>query len=515
MCLEGTEEEAQQLAVQEWQRAAANLEQSPEQSTTVSKVFTAYMWPDEYKYSGRILREDLIPIHFPWADPALLAEIMRREVEHLYTVSGENGAWNLLKDIDYSHNVRALGGSTNPESPFRNLVPFASPEEAQEAARKTNVACVDAIRVVLAQGRKSLTRTQASAAALADASLGAALSEIHTEAPRYLDLAGQPQRATADKILSEDALDAQARLKGPDLAKLIGALRRIHERRRAVSEATAEHQDAVQQVRRDQVSSARPAATAVNVTAAAEDLALSLLVETETFPILHRIWEMPDLPSSVIVLPDAEDGEPWLTTVPIAGSRGVGPSRSGAEVVASLTQAIWTTLRGSARANESFTEALADHPDRVWRYPPLIARAMEQLEVRDPSVEFRAAQDRVVDESGMSLLAMLNLANAGLSTAAWLTSAAPPVSLALAVTSAVLGLASTVEDYLKRVEQEAASYSVLDPSKSVGSPPGYLGIVVALAFSLLDIKGVKDAYQTVRLAGQASVAANAVALVVP
>jgi hypothetical protein len=187
--------------------------------------------------------------------------------------------------------------------------------------------------------------------------------------------------------------------------------------------------------------------------------------------------------------------------------------REGGTAIRQIKHAIWNTVRRAAKSNQDFSAALSGNPESVWRYPPLIERALGQMGWQDPSVQFRAAQDRLTDTSGMSLLSTLNLINAAMSTAAWITSAAPPVSLALAVTGAVLGLADTVQDYLNRVEQEDAFNAVLDPSKSVGSQPGYLGIVVAIGFAILDLKGVKDALGATRILGQADSAIHAVALV--
>jgi hypothetical protein len=514
---DGTEEQAQAFGEREFDAVAARLDDSPVEPPRVSKVFTAYLYPE--KHDLRTLREDLVPIHFPWADAELLAEVMRREVDHLYTVSGEDRVRTLSGSITYSQGFYVTGRGDDPGVLIRNIVPFETPQDAREAGRLTWLACDAAIRDVFARAQTSLTLTEASAAAIADADLGAALSEIYTEAPRYLDILGRPQRATAEQLLSDDLPESRVQLKGPDLAKLVGALRSIQERRRAVTRAVSAHEDAVEQVRRDQVSSGRPGATAEAVTAAAEDLALAVLVEAETFPILHRIWTMPDLPSSIVVVPHPRDDEPWITTASIARPEAAGVSRasarSGADAIVLLKRAILGTLRRSAEGNRDFTAALAASPENVWRYPPLIARALDQLVLRDPSVGFRAAQDRMVDESGMSLLATLNLVSAGLSTAAWLTSAAPPVSLALAVVGGALGLADTVQDYSKRVEQEDAFAAALDPSRSVASQPGYLGIVVAVAFNLLDIKGVADAYRAVRFAAPSVAAADALGLVAP
>jgi hypothetical protein len=520
MSLDGTEEEAQAFAARELDRIAADLDRSggaasPKEdpaAAPISEVFTAYLLPASDDYDPRTLREDLIPIHFPWSDPARLADCMRREVDYLYTVSGESGPLRLDASIIHTLGAFLFDQGTDPDFPWRNLVPFASREQAREAARLTGEACEDAISDVLKRARATLPTTQQAAAALADANLTAARSEIYTEAARYLDISG-PRRATAQDILTRDADEALVLLKGPGVAALAGALRRIHERRRALEVAVGIHEaarDAAAVGPAGGATAAMAATTAADVEAAAHDLTLTVTVEAAAFPILHRIWQAHDLPEAVIAAP-GQDGDATLTTARRASWKA---QNAAGTAIAELKHAIWHTLRRSWQANGSFAAALSGDPERVWRYAPLIANTLEQLDITDPSVAFRAAQDRLVDEAGMSLIATLNLVSAALSTAAWLTAAAPPVALVLAVTGAILGLADTVQDYLKRVEQNEAFNAVLDPSKAVAAPTGYLGIVVAVAFTVLDIKGVKDAFTVARL-GRAGAAATATQLVAP
>jgi hypothetical protein len=508
MSLDGDDARARADAAAEWERVAARLERTTLQSV-VDKVFTAHILPDDARlpaaYDAETLRAALIQVQLPWDSADLLAEVTRREIEHLFSTGGEDAARTLITAIDHSVLVRRLDAGATPDLPFANAVPFESPQQELEAARRCRQACQAELRKIQATAAKTVTTIQESAAALADASLGAALSEVYAEAARYLDIRGLGRRATATDVVEGDAPLSRMVLEGPDLAPMIGALRSIHARRRTLARLTGELATA----RAQPVSSTRTAELSLEVTDAAEDLALAVLIETDRFPILHRLWRGPEVPSAVTLLPAREkSAEGAATTVDDApGGRAAG------EWLANFKRQIWTSVRDTAENNRAFAASLSGSPAHVWRYPPLISRALEQRGVRDPSIPFRAVEDRLTAAKQLTLLQTLNLVSAGVQMAAWLTSPAPPVSLALAVVGAGLGLAQTVEDYWTKLEADEAFHSVLDPGKAVASEPGYLGIVVAVAFAVLDLKGVRDAYRAV--AAAETTASTAIRLVAP
>ena len=76
----------------------------------------------------------------------------------------------------------------------------------------------------------------------------------------------------------------------------------------------------------------------------------------------------------------------------------------------------------------------------------------------------------------------------------------PPAQFALACAGLALGIITGIEDFLERRRKERASLAVLDPSKALASDPGYLGVAVNLAFTLLDLKGVQGALRAARSA---------------
>jgi hypothetical protein len=507
MSLDGDDARARADAVAEWERVAARLEQTTQQSV-VDKVFTAHLLPDDARlpaaYSPEALRAALIQVQFPWDSADLLAQVARREIEHLFSTGGEDAARSLITAIDHSVLVRRLDAGATPDLPFANAIPFVSPQQEVEAARRCREACQVELRRVQAIAAKTVATIQESAAALADASLGAALSEVYAEAARYLDIRGLGRRATATDVVESDVPLSRVVLEGPDIAPMIGALRSIHARRRTLAQLT----DELATVRAQPMSSSRTAELSIEVTDASDDLTLAVLVEAGRFPILHRLWRGPDVPSAVTVLPAREKSAEGVATT-ADDAPGV---RAAAEWLASLKQRIWTSVRDTAANNRAFTSSLSGTPEHVWRYPPLISRALEQRAVRDPSIQFRAAEDRLTAEKS-TLLQTLNLVSAGIQMAAWLTSPEPPVALVLAVVGGGLGLAQTAEDFLTKLEADEAFHSVFDPGKAVASEPGYLGIVVAVAFSVLDLKGVRDAYRAV--AAAETTASTAIRLVAP
>ncbi|MFD1507253.1 hypothetical protein FE374_14310 [Georgenia yuyongxinii] len=506
VCAAGTDAESEALADRELRRIAEELDAAPTQTRArAGSVFTAHLWPRGAAYDPRTLNQDLVPLHFPWPEPTALAKMMRREVDDLYVGGGEDGARHLLASIAYSETVYATGHDL-PGSPFRNLVPFSNSQEALEAGRRTYVACDNAIRDVLRRARATLSATEQTALALADHDLQAARAEIHREAERYLDIASAPG-ADARQILGWDGPLSEVVLRGPDVAALAGALRRIHEQLRAL-------EGAVHALVRTTAAGGPRAPGALAVEAAAQDLAVVVAAEAAGFPILYRVWRDHPLPAGIVAVP--ADGGSTLTTAPRRGERqSVAEASGNARAIADLQNAIFRTLQRADRANAGFNAALVSDPHKVWRYAPLVARALDAQQVDGPSIAFRAAADELDDVSGMSALATLNLVAGALSIAAGLTAAAPPVALAFAVASAVLGAAETLEDYFRRAEQEDAFNAVLDPGKAVAAAPGYLGIVVGVVFSVLDVKGVMDAVAAARAFRSASAATAAAELVSP
>ncbi|MET8310692.1 hypothetical protein [Micromonospora sp. NPDC005173] len=574
VCPDGSEDDARAFAAREIARIADELDHPKPPSEPISEVFTVYFQlPDAVRREAARRRrrsgattqthpwttpEDWVPVNFAWANPALLARQMQREVDDVYAAYGLEEATRLLVWIDYTARAQALDDGTDFYRPWRNVIPWSSRERAALAADTTMAACRTALKDVEKRAAASLQDIENSAAKLADDSLRKARCEIHAEATRYLDVpgldlppvwrmmggAGPLRRATADDILTAEVSVAGVWLKGKDLRALVDALGRIHDRRRALQRATNSLESAERDRLIDTFGGLKEGSVAAFVmqqvvTELSEDLTQQVMVEGATFPILFRVWDKvsdvsdlteataaqaadPRTPPRGRRFTFAADGE-WMLAVnpenPWEFWDPMPPVQPGLDyaigkAINDLKEAIWYALRDAWRENAKFADAIKKDKDHVWRYEPLIARILDQLKFRDPSVGFRAALDRVRRESGPSWIDSVNIAVGSLSVAGWMAGGvAPPIGLGLAVLGAVFGVWGTVLDLWNRHEQNAAYDAVLDPGKAVASPTGYIGVFVGVVFSVLDIKGVKEALTAVR--ASRSIASTAAGLVTP
>ena len=479
----GDEREAQLFADAEFERLASELDDEPPAPPAQSKVYTAYLFP--FGGPGYTAGHDNDParIHFPYADGQALAATMRREVERLFTTGGAERVKHLEHGIFLPSRLRQLSGGGPPAlRHYPNVVPFSSLEEDRAACETVLAAWRTANADVLAQAKAAVPEVQKLAQDTALQHLYDARTQILSEATNYL--AGESPESLLRPDLPEGLVDLRA---GPKLAGLIDAWRDLQACRDAVERA------------------GNPAA----VNEAAAYLALRLSLAVMDFPVLHRMWSrhhagLGAIPPSVQVL-QLPGGPPILSP----------GSTDGFIAVTAFRAALVSTLRTAWAANAEFTRDVRNHPAHVWRYAPLIGRTLDAMFVPDPSIVYRAAQDRLEDEEGTTWVGVLSMANAALALGAHAVAAAPPVGLVLAIAGAVLSVMDVTLDYLKRREQEAAHQAVLDPRLSVASEPGYLGLLVGAAFAVLDIKGVRDAVIAARAVGAGRQAAGLVDMVTP
>ena len=217
---------------------------------------------------------------------------------------------------------------------------------------------------------------------------------------------------------------------------------------------------------------------------ATEDLALAVSVYGRRLPVLFRVWNMPDLPHG-------EQGLEWIDAL----------------VSAALNEA-WV-------ANAALVKAIEKDPSVVWRYPPAVQAALDQLGFTCPSVEYQAAQEEIARvQAKMSFLSQLGMVVGALDVMVGLAGAVPWVGAVLAIMGLVVGGADLVEEYLKEAEKEAAFKAVLDPSRALAAEPDYSGLLLGVVFSLLDVKGVRDALRATKFAADAKFAEAAVRAVV-
>src|SRR5690349_5982005 len=347
----GDDDEARLFAEAELQRLASRLDESPPQPPPAqSKVYTAYLFPSGGPGYTTGHDNDPALIHFPYADEQLLAATMRREVEHLYATGGTDRVDHLRQAIFLPSRLRQLRGDGPPAlRDYPNIVPFPSIDADRAACELVLAAWKKASSEITARSDTARPEVQRFAQEVALRSLFEAREQILAEAATYLD-GGDP----------ENLLPATGTVRlraGKHLTALIDTWRGLQQCREAVLRATNPE--------------------AVNEAAAYLTLRLSLAVIA--FPVLHRMWftdqaTVGTIPPSVQVIEPA-GGEPIL----------MPGSMDGYLAITAFQAALVATLRTAWTANTAFTATVRDDPAHVWRYPPLIGRTLEALDIANPS----------------------------------------------------------------------------------------------------------------------------------
>ena len=173
------------------------------------------------------------------------------------------------------------------------------------------------------------------------------------------------------------------------------------------------------------------------------------------------------------------------------------PGRANA-AIATLQRQLFEALQTSYEANVELHQDL--DTSSVWDLSPLIDLTLEDLEEDGPTVWYRAAQERLKFQESMSVAAILSIVTGVLEMGGAFVAAEPPVLLALAAASAVLSAIDNAQEFFMLRTKDRAHLASLDPQLALSTEPSYFGFYVSIAFSLLDIKGVRDAIHNVRLA---------------
>lgn len=523
----GDEARADESVTSKLERMAKEQQdQSNNQSAKdLPREFTVYLLPNNY--SPRTSREELLPVNFPFEMPTELAVKMGEDVRDLYALEGGTRLvlfeYSIVSASDFYINGRFSDFGMPDFRFFKNATTFKDKDEVVRAARVVVDAFRKADEHLQAEIKNARTLIEAKAKSIAMVRLEDARNEILAEATRYLRYPRQPNIAPKD-LLEQDIKQSEVLMDVPGVAPLLGALRRIQERSRALAVASQSFEEKrtaatdqfwleglltlrniIGDFSDEEMERLYPGSHG-GVDQAASDLALSLSVECRDFPILHRVWDSPLLSSDVEVVPS-----------PRGNGTLVARTASGGRAIKEIKENIWHSLRKAWQANYELTEELDRDASLVWRYPPLIQEALNALSFDDPSVEFQAAQERMAKEEGMSVASILAMIIGAIEMGAPLAAGpgAPEVMVALVVAGAALGTIDLVLEHLRLRSQEKAFNAVLDPSRALASEPGYTGFVVSIAFTLLGIKGVRDAMRTARFAGELGTAEKALEVLKP
>jgi hypothetical protein len=521
----GSDEKADQEAALELERITREQEYRVASKPAVQaepRLFTVYLLPSDYSPQTR--QEALLPLDFPFELADNLDEKMSEDLRDIYALEGESRSDFLGTSISLSYEIYSnrLGAplyrSGLPDFRyFQNTTLFKDRDDLTQAGR----AVLDAFRVANAALKKDIQKCreiiEEKAKAVALERLQNARSEILTETMRYLRFPQQPQIAAKD-LLELDIKPSAVVLEGPGVAPLVGGLRQIQERGRALKSASelfeqersrasdqfwleglTTFQNVLGDLSDEDMERKFPGSHSA-VDEATSDLALSLSVQCRDYPILHRVWGSPDLSGDVQAIPSPR-GEGTL----------IAQTASAGRAINELKENIWNSLRGAWRSNNDLEDELLSSGSHVWRYPPIIQETLETLGFDDPSLEFQAAQERMSEEEDMSVAGVLGAITGAIEMGAPLLAgpAAPEVMAALAIAGLALGTIDLIQDFLGLQSQSNAFKAVLDPSRALASEPGYTGFIVGVAFTLLGVKDVRNALRSARYAGELAAAEKA------
>jgi hypothetical protein len=154
---------------------------------------------------------------------------------------------------------------------------------------------------------------------------------------------------------------------------------------------------------------------------------------------------------------------------------------------------IWLQLKKVIDASREVGAELQESPDKVWAYPLLVHDYLDAVAIEPGTLAYAAAEDRLAEEGEPSLLQKASMAaGTGEMMAAVLGSTeVPPVAATIAIVSTLLGMASTAEEEYKKWRERAASWTHIDPGKSVAAGQGYAWSVFNVAMTAIDMAGLK------------------------
>ena len=519
--LTGDETAARTAADAQCQQIAQELGQGPQTPSNPQqgRFFTIDLFHDKTQATWNVPHAPQL-VNFP-LDPDALALKMNTELQDLYAIHGSSAIDDLASSIQEASQIHQMNLTADPPVLFTNPTKFTSLGEILNATTQVLRAHQVAWKA-LSERIASVEKTvQATAADLAQQRLTQAANEIIAETARYIEGMNHLNTSQVAAALQSKNPASQTVLNASGVAPLIGALRKIATRAAALAAASGALADKVGVVKeqyllsQDWVDGIEPTfaltpeqtkqmfpAESGKVEDAARELEMEIGAQCRALPLLYRIWKDNNIPDSVTFAP-----------LPTGEIRVVASTAAGGQALTRLVSSIHNTLVESYAANLSFAADLRNDTSLVWRYPPLIDAALSQLQYLDPSVEFQAAQERLASESGTDVATSLSMAAGAVEGAATLLAAAPEVLLVLAAITLVADVVSSVVDFRKNLQAERAFHSVLDPSRAPASDPSYIGVVINIVATLLDVKGFADAARTAQYARRAGAAQAAVEVI--
>lgn len=406
-------------------------------------------------------------------DPERVAAQAMREARSLYLVEGSLGLQRFFTELTvtvqryFAEGVNGARPTTLP-----NASSFGTVAKVTEAGSRLYQAHSDAVEALTAEAVKAVTAIGERAVKMGRTRLEEVRGTIVDEVASYFDF-GALGHASAESFLVRETQPSRAFLRGPGMRDLVAAINEVDRDRSAVEQASAAVAASPPQYLNAQF----------DFEDATKALMSTLEVRCDDHPVLYRIWDQ------VRLSPD---------TYFDARGQLLGRPGKGNVSVSALQRQLFQALSAAHHANVGLSADLA--PGNVWELSPLIDAALEDLDQAGHTVWYRAAQERLQSEEGMSVASILSMVTGALELGGVFMLAEPPVLLALAVASLVLSLIDATLQFFELRTKDRAYLASLDPQLSWATEPSYVGFYVSIACSLLDLKGVRGALKGVRLA---------------
>jgi hypothetical protein len=408
-------------------------------------------------------------------EPKQLQIDMEREMRSIFILNGTEGVMNVSSSVEFTEERYQF------ELQFPGVTPSLLPkggsqldtsEKIREAGRRLFVAANDVRRAIIEESKLAVKKIEDSAIKIGKERLNILLSEILEEVGNYIDYTALSKTATPESFISEQSQNSRVFLRGPKIRDLVAALDEIKRDRLVLEEAARQVQAKVNEFVTDSIS-------ILNFEKALETLTNTVEIMGDEFPVLHRIWEKVSLPSDIGY--DKRDGHL------------IGFGKEAIEATGKLKEKLFYSLKDAYEANTELSALFDLNTSAVWDLPPLIDLALEDLDEAGVTLPCRSAQERLQEQEKLSIASILASVTGILELGGFFLTAEPPILLSLAVASAVLGIVSNVQDFLVLRTKDKAYLASLDPQSSFSEEPSYFGFSLNIIFSLLDIKGVKDA----------------------
>ena len=419
------------------------------------------------------------PLEYEFAiDEANLAWRMERAVREVYTIFGSEGLDAFAQQLPVA---RRTGGT-----PAGGVTERSDDDDAaslHEAFDKQQKALEERMQ-------PALRTVERVAAEIALARVREAATVVETERGRYLgekaSIYGSPDQQT---------------IRGPGGEMLAWALLKLHDLRVELEAARRESAGAAVRAgfrrkpprgdsalfdARELPKSARRAAID------AYRIARDTLLQKQTvylkafaglsagLPVLARIAAVDAIIEEVAAIVEAHETEDHRTAA-VMGS---------AVLRAQVMEKLRTVQEANGRVHGRIERLLAGETGKfdVWRYPPLIAAALEQLGVPQPTPEWRAAIERQVQDR-TSILSKLSMACGVFEMSVGAIGRLPGLAAAALAVSAFLDVADTVHDMWLAEEDYDASNASVNPADAFAAESSAMSVwsIVSLVAQLLPL----------------------------